>query len=82
MDWQPGLEFYIKERPDGIVLCSIYSLTDDSERRSELLKLALDNGVELHFANELLSLKTKEDLDKIETYLNFAVAKKGPHVWE
>jgi sporadic carbohydrate cluster protein (TIGR04323 family) len=82
MDWQPGLEYYIKERPDGIVLCSIYSLTDDTARRSELLKLALECGVELHFANELLSLKTQDDLDKIETYLNFAVPKKGLHVWE
>ena len=82
MDWQPGLEFYIKERPDGIVLCSMYSLTDDIERRSELLNLALDMGVELHFANELTSLKTREDLEKIETYLNFAVPKKGLHVWE
>lgn len=82
MDWQPGLEHYIKERPDGIVLCSMYSLTDDVERRSELLQTALDYGVELHFANELTSLKTKADLDKIETYLNFAVPKSGPHVWE
>ena len=82
MDWQPGLEYYIKEQPDGIVLCSIYCLTDDVDRRSELLKLALDKGVELHFANELLSLKTQEDLDKIETYLNFAVPKKGLYVWE
>lgn len=82
MDWQPGLEHYIKERPDGIVLCSMYSLTDDAERRSELLQLALDYGVELHFANELTSLKTKQDLEKIETYLNFAVSKLGSHVWE
>jgi sporadic carbohydrate cluster protein (TIGR04323 family) len=82
MDWQPGLEYYINEQPDGIVLCSIYCLTDDVARRSELLKLALDKGVELHFANELLSLKTQEDLDKIETYLNFAVPKKGLYVWE
>jgi sporadic carbohydrate cluster protein (TIGR04323 family) len=82
MDWQPGLEYYIKERPDGIVLCSMYSLTDDVERRSELLQLALDQGVELHFANELTSLKSKQDLEKIETYLNFAVPKLGPHVWE
>ena len=82
MDWQPGLEFYIRERPDGIVLCSMYCLTDDIQRRSELLNLALDLGVELHFANELTSLKTKADLDKIETYLNFAVAKSGPYVWE
>jgi hypothetical protein len=60
----------------------MYSLTDDVARRSELLQLALDTGVELHFANELCSLRTKEDLEKIETYLNFAVSKKGPYVWE
>lgn len=82
MDWQPGLEYYIKERPHGIVLCSMYCLTDDVQRRSELLQLALDLGVELHFANELVSLKSEKDLEKIETYLNFAVSKKGPHVWE
>ena len=82
MDWQPGLEHYIKERPDGIVLSSMYALTDDVTRRSELLKLALDLGVELHFANELCALKTVDDLEKIETYLNFAVAKSGPYVWE
>jgi len=82
MDWQPGLEYYINKCPDGIVLCSMYSLTDDIGRRSELLQLALDKGVELHFANELISLKTKEDLDRIETYLNFAVPKQGAYVWE
>lgn len=82
MDWQPGLEFYIKERPHGIVLCSMYCLTDDVSRRSELLQLALDLGVELHFANELTSLKSKADLEKIEMYLNFAVPKKGLQVWE
>jgi sporadic carbohydrate cluster protein (TIGR04323 family) len=82
MDWMPGLEYYIKERPDGIVLCSMYSLTDDVQRRSELLQLALDCGVELHFANELCSLRTGADLEKIETYLNFAVPKKDPYVWE
>ncbi len=82
MDWMPALEHYIKERPDGIVLCSMYSLTDDVARRSELLQIAIDNGVELHFANELVSLKSKDDLEKVEMYLNFAVPKKGPQVWE
>lgn len=80
MDWQPGLEYYINEQPDGIVLCSIYSLTDDADRRSELLKLALNRGVELHFANELLSLKTPEDLDLIKKYLDFAVPKSHANV--
>ena len=81
-DWQPSLEYFIKERPDGIVLCSMYSLTDDVQRRNELLQLALDCEVELHFANESVSLKSKQDLEKIEMYLNFAVPKSGPYVWE
>jgi sporadic carbohydrate cluster protein (TIGR04323 family) len=76
------LEYYIKERPHGIVLCSMYSLTNDADRRNELLNLALAMGVELHFANELTSLRSRKDLEKIETYLNFAVDKKGLHVWE
>lgn len=82
MDWQPALEHYMRQRPDGIVMCSMYSLCDDVERRNELLELALDLGVELHFANELTSLKSREDLERIKTYLNFAVPKSGPYVWE
>jgi sporadic carbohydrate cluster protein (TIGR04323 family) len=82
LDWQPGLEYYIKERPHGIVLCSMYSLTDDIDRRREILQLAVDLGVELHFANELVSIKSQRDLEKLEIYLNFAVAKKDPYVWE
>lgn len=81
-DWQPSLEYFIKQQPDVIVLNSMYSLTDDAERRTELLNLALELGVELHFANELTVLKTQDDLDKIETYLNFAVEKSGPYIWE
>ncbi len=82
LDWCPALEHYIKERPDGIAMCSMYSLPDDPVRRTELLELAVDLGVELHFANELCALKSRDDLDKIQTYLNFAVPKKGPYVWE
>jgi sporadic carbohydrate cluster protein (TIGR04323 family) len=82
LDWCPALEHYIKERPDGIVMCSMYSLPDNPSRRTELLELAADLGVELHFANELCALKSKDDLEKIETYLNFAVPKKGAYVWE
>jgi len=81
-DWQPGLEHHIRQRPDGIVLCSLYSLTDDKERRNQLLRLALDNGVELHFANELCFLKTSADLEQINGYLNFAKSKTGKHSWE
>lgn len=81
-DWLPSLEYFIKEKPEGIVLCSIFSLPDDNDRRNEILQLALDLGVELHFANELCSIRSKADLDRIQTYINFAVPKSGPYVWE
>ena len=81
-DWQPGLAHHIKQKPDGIVLSSMYAITDDRERRNELLNLAIENNVELHFANELCFLKNTQDLEKINAYLNFAVPKKDKYVWE
>lgn len=81
-DWQPALEHYIKQRPDGIVLSSMYSMTDDVERRKQLFDLAIENKVELHFANEFCFLKTKDDLEQINGYMNFAVAQKGKHSWQ
>ena len=81
-DWQPGLAQHIKQKPDGIVLSSMYAITDDKERRNELLNLAIENNVELHFANELCFLKNTQDLEKINAYLNFAVPKKDKYVWE
>jgi sporadic carbohydrate cluster protein (TIGR04323 family) len=82
LDWQPALEHFIRERPDGIAMCSMFSLPDDADRRNELLELALNLGVELHFANELCSLRSQQDIDRIKTYLDFGVAKKGQYVWE
>ena len=83
LDWQPNLEHYIKEvKPDGIVLCSMYSLTDDAERRNELLNLALENNVELHFAQEIYFLKTKEDLKHIQYCMDFAEPTMGKHSWQ
>ena len=81
-DWQPGLAHHIKQKPDGIVLASMYAITDDEERRNELFNLAIENNVELHFANELCFLKNKGDLGQIHDYLNFAVLKKGPYSWQ
>lgn len=81
-DWHPALEHYIRQKPDGIVLCSMYSITDDIERRKQIFELALEHNVELHFANELVYLKTRKDLNRINGYLNFAVPKKGKYVWE
>ena len=82
MDWQPALEHYIRLKPDGIVMHSMQSLTDDVSRRSELLHLALDHGVEIHFADESVVLKNADDLKMIETYLSFAPQKSSPFVWE
>jgi hypothetical protein len=42
MDWLPGLEDDILQKPDGIVMCSMFSLPDDPDRRNELLTLALE----------------------------------------
>lgn len=81
-DWQPSLEYFIKQKLDLIVLNSMYSLTDDVKRRNELLQIAVDNNVELHFANEHTILKNSKDIEKINTYLEFAVEKKDPYVWE
>lgn len=81
-DWQPSLEYFIKQQPDIIVLNSMYSLTDNKQRRNEILQIAIDNSVELHFANEHTTLKTQSDIDKINLYLDFAVPKKDPYVWE
>ena len=81
-DWQPGLAHHIRQKPDGIVLASMYAITDDKQRRNELFNLALENNVELHFANELCFLKNKEDLGQIHDYLNFAVPRKGSYSWQ
>jgi sporadic carbohydrate cluster protein (TIGR04323 family) len=72
LDWCPILRSHIQEKPDGIVLTSIFALPDHKPWRDEIMQQALDAGVELHFANELCSLKTREDLLKIQTYLEIA----------
>jgi sporadic carbohydrate cluster protein (TIGR04323 family) len=75
LDWCPGLRSFIQNKPDGIVLCSIFSLPDDPEYRNDIIYLALENNVELHFANEMLVIKNKSDVNSINEYLNFAVHK-------
>jgi sporadic carbohydrate cluster protein (TIGR04323 family) len=72
LDWAPSLQHFINQKPDGIVLLSIFSLPDDENMRTNILNLALQNNVELHFANEYLSLKTHDDMKLIQDYLNFS----------
>ena len=56
---------------DGIVVLSMYSIPDI------LLEQALASDVEIHFANELMIMRTQEDLDKVLEYKSFYVPKKG-----
>lgn len=81
LDWLPILEHYITEKIDGIVMLSIHSLPNDTSRSKHLLNLAVENSVQLHFANELCSLTTQKDLEKISTYMSFAPKQKGKFPW-
>lgn len=72
VDWLPGLEKFITGYGvDAIVLCSINSLPQDPFRRHTLLQLAVDNNVELHFANELCSVRIQDDIKHIQHILEF-----------
>jgi sporadic carbohydrate cluster protein (TIGR04323 family) len=76
LTWLPILEHYIKQKVDGIVMLSIHSLPNDKARADEILHMAIDNKVQLHFANEFCTLKAKEDLERIQTYLAFSPSKE------
>jgi sporadic carbohydrate cluster 2OG-Fe(II) oxygenase/sporadic carbohydrate cluster protein (TIGR04323 family) len=74
LDWYPSLEQFITSyNVDAIVLCSIYSLPDDPFRRYTILKLAVDNNVELHFANELCSIRQEQDIKHIQQLLEYKI---------
>jgi len=74
LDWYPALEEFITGyNIDAIVLCSIYSLPDDPFRRLTILNKAIDNNIELHFANELCVVKTKEDIKQITRVLEYKI---------
>ena len=76
LTWMPILEHYIKQKVDGIVMLSIHSLPDDMQRANKLLNMAIENNVELHFANEFCTLKRKQDIARIQTYLSFSPRKE------
>lgn len=82
LNWLPILKEKILEKPAGIVMLSIHSLPNDKTTANDILHTALDNDVQLHFANELCSLKSQNDLERIETYLSFAVKQKGNYPWQ
>lgn len=81
LDWLPGLELFLTNKSvDGIVVCSIYSLPDDKSRRNDLLQLAVENNIELHFANELTSVKTKKDIEHIQRIFEYVNDNPDPNV--
>lgn len=81
LDWLPGLELFLTNKSiDGIVVCSIYSLPDNKERRDKLLYKAVENNVELHFANELTSVKTIEDIKHIQNIFEYVNENTDPNI--
>ena len=79
LDHLPILSHLFESQPNGIVLSSIYALPEDCE---DLLEKAVFNEVILYFANEHLTVKTFEDLDRVVMYRNWGVHKKGKYSWE
>ena len=74
LDWMPNLEKYITGyNIDGIVMCSIYCLPDDPFNRFRLLKLAIDNNVQIHFANELCSVRDEDDIKYIQKIFEYVI---------
>jgi sporadic carbohydrate cluster protein (TIGR04323 family) len=81
LDWLPCLESFILTRDvDAIVLCSIYCLPNQSAQRLYLLNLAVDAGIELHFANELCSVRTHADIEHIERIFEFVNENTDPNL--
>lgn len=79
-DWLPSLEEFISGyNVDGIILCSIYSLPDSAARRIELLELAVENNVEIHFANELTAVRSAADIAHIEHIFEYVNDNPDPN---
>jgi len=79
-DWLPGLEKFLNGSvAEGIVICSIYCLPDNKERRLDLLNLAVSSNVELHFANELAVVKNKTDITNIEKIFEYVNENPDPN---
>lgn len=80
LNWFPGLEKMITGYGvEGIVLCSIYCLPDNPFRRQEILQMAVDNGVELHFANEVTRVVNQDDIKHIQHVFEFVNENTNPN---
>lgn len=60
------------DKPDDVVLYSIYALPDRAEHRRAIYELCIDNGVTMHFANEDLRINNRAEAAWVEANINFA----------
>ena len=57
---------------------SIYALPIEDDARRAVLKAAADNGVMLHFANEIEVFTGPEDIERIEKIYSFSQDYSSP----
>ena len=72
--WMPILENCIQQKPQGIVMNSIYSLPEAEQRRKEILYLAQKLEVVMLFANEFIICQTSHDFATVEKYFEYYLA--------
>jgi sporadic carbohydrate cluster 2OG-Fe(II) oxygenase/sporadic carbohydrate cluster protein (TIGR04323 family) len=60
------------DNADDVILFSVYALPEDSEHRKAILDAALENGVVLHFVNELEVMRNESDRERVEAVLDFS----------
>ncbi len=66
------LKILEQDRPADVLLYSVYALPDGADDRKELLELALQQDVTLHFANEDRRVSNQAEADLVERILTFA----------
>ena len=52
---------------DGVVVYSLFQLPRSEKLRSKIYKKILNNKKEMHFSVEGLKIKSKKDIDKLES---------------
>lgn len=74
----PILFHLVENEPNShLLLFSLFSLPEDPEKRERLIKLALDNGVIIHFSNEDIILKDIEGVESLEKIFRFTGDHQG-----
>ena len=72
MDHLPTLDHIVENLRRHVLLYSVYSLPEDPEQRSRILRRAIEQGLTLRFANEGLALYNEETRLQVEELLAFA----------